>query len=67
MRTYLMENIETIITIEDAVRWSEHYEHTQTKIPTPRVSALTMEEMENPEGECHHAVEAFGRETGGKF
>lgn len=70
MQTYLLENIGTIVTIEDAVRWSEHYEHAQTKIPTMKVSVLSMESMEEreyPDCEARQEIDAFGRQTGNNF
>lgn len=74
LRTYLLHNIEGIHTIDDAVKWSEHFEHAQLKTPALKVSSLEptegmeeMQEWEGVHGEVAQGVEAFGRQTGGNF
>ena len=66
LRTYLLENIESVTTIEDAVKWAEHLEDAQSEITIPRVSSLAIEEPEDLEEQETHAgqVEAIGRNTG---
>ena len=66
LRVYLLENIEGIVTIEDAVKWAEHFEHAQAKVSIPKVSSLSIEETYEPEDdESYGGIEAFGRFTGG--
>ena len=74
LRTYLLQNIEGIHTMDDAVKWSEHFEHAQLKTSAMKVSSLKpvggMEEIhewQDEGGEITQSVDAFGRQTGRNF
>lgn len=74
VKTYMMQNTESIHTMDDAVKWGEHFEASQAKMPPIKVSALSpqhgVEEVEEwcEEGtEDAHDVDAFGQRTGRDF
>ena len=74
MKVYLLQNIENIRTIDEAVKWSEHFEVSHTKMSTLKVSSLGPQEgieevgeWEDEGGEDTYEIDAFGQRTGGNL